>query len=85
MPELVEHFRKSYPLDMVEVKKMGKGNFGEEFPEEPLKKGVHAALDGIYRMIEELKFYKKEWRFVQVLVAHCLDLVLIGLLTRRNF
>ena len=74
MPELVEHFRKSYPLDMVEVKKMGKGNFGEEFPEEPLKNGVHAALDGIYRMIEELKLYKKEWRFVQVLVAIYLGL-----------
>ena len=36
---------------------MGKGNFGEEFPEEPLKNGVHAALEGIFRMIEELKFY----------------------------
>ena len=70
MPELVEHFRKSRPLDLAWLKNSGKGNYsGEGFPEEPLKNGVHAKLDGIHRMIEELKFYKKDWFFVEVLVA----------------
>ena len=69
MPELVGHLRKSHPLDMAEVKKVGKQYYGKKFTEEPLKNGVHAALDGIYRMIEELKFYKNKWAFFQVLVA----------------
>ena len=70
MPDLLEHFRESCPLDVAWLKKSGKGNYsGEGFPEEPLKNGVHSKLDGIHRMIEELKFYKKDWFFVEVLVA----------------
>ena len=66
MPDLLEHFRESRPLDVAWLKNSGKRHYGEGFPEDPLENG---ALDGIYRTIEELKFYKKEWRFVQVLVA----------------
>ena len=66
MPDLLEHFRESCPLDVAWLKESGKRHYAEGFPENPLENG---ALDGICRMIEELKFYNKEWRFVQVLVA----------------